>query len=174
MGIKLTQLIRNDIILEDKQQLIDKKIQKEIDELGEVMNQIRVLKKKLSPLQKKYGELVDVILPVIDELGSETFKTKSYVFKITKQGYERQTYSYKEGFLNGLDKVNENTKRVLKSILEETMKLTRINPSFSVNPVESVGGTLKKWYNKFKGLVKRLTKNIRGVKDGNKILKRLV
>ena len=82
MGIKLTQLIRNDIILEDKQQLIDKKIQKEIDELGEVINQIRVLKKKLSPLQKRYGELVDVILPVVDELGSETFKTKSYVFKI--------------------------------------------------------------------------------------------
>ena len=174
MGIKLTQLIRNDIILEDKQQLIDKKIKREIDELGEVMNQIRVLKKKLSPLQKRYGELVDVILPVVDELGSETFKTKSYVFKITKQGYERQTYSYKEGFLNGLDKVNENTKRVLKSILEETMKLTKINPSFSVNPVESVGGTLKKWYNKFKGLVKRLTKNIRGVKDGNKMLKRLI
>ena len=174
MGIKLTQLIRNDIILEDKQQLIDKKIKKEIDELGMVINQIKVLKKKLDPLQKRYGELVDVILPVVDELGSETFKTKSYVFKITKQGYERQTYSYKEGFLNGLDKVNENTKRVLKSILEETMKLTKINPSFSVNPVEGVGDTLKKWYNKFKGLVKRLTKNIRGVKDGNKMLKRLI
>ena len=174
MGIKLTQLIRNDIILEDKQQLIDKKIKKEIDELGEVMNQIRVLKKKLSPLQKRYGELVDVILPVVDELGSETFKTKSYVFKIIKQGYERQTYSYKEGFLNGLDKVNENTKRVLKSILEETMKLTKINPSFSVNPVEGVGDTLKKWYNKFKQLVRKLTKNIRGVKDGNKMLKRLI
>jgi hypothetical protein len=174
MGIKLSELIRDDIILEDKQQLIDKKIQKEIDELGEVINQIRVLKKKLNPLQKRYGELVDVILPVIDELGSETFKTKNYVFRILKQGYERKTFSYKEGFLNGLDKVNENTKRILKEILDETMKLTKIKPSFSVNPVESVGGTLKKWYNKFKGLVKRLTKNIRGIKDGNKILKRLV
>ena len=174
MGIKLTQLIRNDIILEDKQQLIDKKIKKEIDELGMVMNQIKVLKKKLDPLQKRYGELVDVILPVVDELDSETFKTKNYVFKITKQGYERQTYSYKEGFLNGLDKVNENTKRVLKSILEETMRLTKIKPSFSVNPVESVGGTLKKWYNKFKQIVRKLTKNIRGVKDGNKMLKRLI
>ena len=95
--------------------------------------------------------------------------------KIIRRGYERENYSYKEGFLNGLNKVNENTKKILQQILEETKKLTKINPSFSVKPIgEGVGDKLKVWYNKFKMMVRKLTKNFKGISDGNKILRRLV
>ena len=119
--------------------------------------------------------MVEDIIPVIDKLDKETLTTNNFVMKIIRRGYERENYSYKEGFLNGLNKVNENTKRILKEILEETKKLTKINPSFSVKPIgEGREGQLYSWYKWFKVVIKRLLKNFKGISDGNKMLKRLV
>ena len=166
--MKLKELISEKVV-------VDSKIQSEIDELGILSQQIEKIKKQLQPLQKRYGEVVEEIIPVIDKLDKETLTTNNFVMKIIRRGYERENYSYKEGFLNGLNKVNENTKRILQQILEETKKLTKINPSFSVKPIgEGVGDKLKVWYNKFKMLVKKLTKYFKGISDGNKILRRLV
>ena len=166
--MKLKELISEKVV-------VDSKIQSEIDELGTLTDKIERLKKQLQPLQKRYGEVVEEIIPVIDKLDKETLTTNNFVMKIIRRGYERENYSYKEGFLNGLNKVNENSKRILKQILEETKKLTKINPSFSVKPIgEGVGDKLKVWYNKFKMMVKRLSKNFKGISDGNKILRRLV
>ena len=166
--MKLKELISEKVV-------VDSKIQSEIDELGILSQQIEKIKKQLQPLQKRYGEVVEEIIPVIDKLDKETLTTNNFVMKIIRRGYERENYSYKEGFLNGLNKVNENTKRILKQILEETKKLTKINPSFSVKPIgEGVGDKLKVWYNKFKMMVRKLTKNFKGISDGNKILRRLV
>ena len=166
--MKLKELISEKVV-------VDSKIQSEIDELGILSQQIEKIKKQLQPLQKRYGEVVEEIIPVIDKLDKETLTTNNFVMKIIRRGYERENYSYKEGFLNGLNKVNENTKRILKQILEETKKLTKINPSFSVKPIgEGVGDKLKVWYNKFKMMVRKLTKNFKGISDGNKMLKRLI
>ena len=166
--MKLKELISEKVV-------VDSKIQSEIDELGILSQQIEKIKKQLQPLQKRYGEVVEEIIPIIDRLDKETLTTNNFVMKIIRRGYERENYSYKEGFLNGLNKVNENTKRILKQILEETKKLTKINPSFSVKPIgEGVGDKLKLWYNKFKMMVRKLTKNFKGISDGNKMLKRLI
>ena len=166
--MKLKELISEKVV-------VDSKIQSEIDELGILSQQIEKIKKQLQPLQKRYGEVVEEIIPVIDKLDKETLTTNNFVMKIIRRGYERENYSYKEGFLNGLNKVNENTKRILKEILEETKKLTKINPSFSVKPIgEGREGQLYSWYKWFKVVIKRLTKNFKGITDGNKILKRLV
>ena len=166
--MKLKELISEKVV-------VDSKIQSEIDELGILSQQIEKIKKQLQPLQKRYGEVVEEIIPVIDKLDKETLTTNNFVMKIIRRGYERENYSYKEGFLNGLNKVNENTKRILQQILEETKKLTKINPSFSVKPIgEGVGDKLKLWYNRFKMMVRKLTKNFKGISDGNKMLKRLI
>ena len=166
--MKLKSLISEKVV-------VDTKIQSEIDELGILSQQIEKIKKQLQPLQKRYGEVVEEIIPVIDKLDKETLTTNNFVMKIIRRGYERENYSYKEGFLNGLNKVNENTKRILKEILEETKKLTKINPSFSVKPIgEGREGQLYSWYKWFKVVIKRLLKNFKGITDGNKILKRLV
>ena len=166
--MKLKELISEKVV-------VDSKIQSEIDELGILSQQIEKIKKQLQPLQKRYGEVVEEIIPIIDKLDKETLTTNNFVMKIIRRGYDRENYSYKEGFLNGLNKVNENTKRILQQILEETKKLTKINPSFSVKPIgEGVGDKLKVWYNKFKMMVRKLTKNFKGISDGNKILRRLV
>ena len=151
------------------------KIKSEIDELGMLTDKIEKLKKQLKPLQKRYGQVVEEIIPVIDELDKGTLQTNNFVMKIIRRGYERENVSYKEGFLNGLNKVNENTKRILQQILEETKKLTKINPSFSVKPIgEGREGQLYSWYKWFKVVIKRLLKNFKGISDGNKMLKRLV
>ena len=166
--LKLKSLISEKVV-------IDTTLQNEIDELGKLSQQIEKIKKQLKPLEKKYGEVVEKVIPIIDRLDKETLTTNNFVMKIIRRGYERENYSYKEGFLNGLNKVNENTKKILKQILEETKKLTKINPSFSVKPIgEGVGDKLKVWYNKFKMMVRKLTKNFKGISDGNKMLKRLV
>ena len=166
--MKLKELISEKVV-------VDSKIQSEIDELGILSQQIEKIKKQLQPLQKRYGEVVEEIIPVIDKLDKETLTTNNFVMKIIRRGYERENYSYKEGFLNGLNKVNENTKRILKEILEETKKLTKINPSFSVKPIgEGREGQLYSWYKWFRVVIKRLTKNFKGISDGNKILRRLV
>jgi len=166
--MKLKELISEKIV-------VDSKIQSEIDELGTLTQQIEKIKKQLKPLQKRYGEVVEEIIPVIDKLDKETLQTNNFIMKIIRRGYERENYSYKEGFLNGLNKVNENTKKILKQILEETKKLTKINPSFSVKPIgEGREGQLYSWYKWFKVVIKRLSKNFKGISDGNKMLKRLI
>ena len=166
--MKLKSLISEKVV-------IDTTLQNEIDELGKLSQQIEKIKKQLKPLQKRYGKVVEDIIPFIDKLDKETLTTNNFVMKIIRRGYERENYSYKEGFLNGLNKVNENTKKILQQILEETKKLTKINPSFSVKPIgEGVGDKLKLWYNKFKMVIKRLLKNFKGISDGNKILRRLI
>ncbi len=166
--MKLTELINEKVT-------IDKSLQSEIDELGELTKQIDRIKKQLQPLQKRYGEVVENVIPIIEKLDKETITTNNFVMRIIRKGYERETFQYKEGFLNGLNKVNKNTKRILQQILDETKKLTQINPSFSVTPIgEGVGDKLKVWYNKFKMMVRKLTKNFKGISDGNKILRRLI
>jgi len=166
--LKLKSLISEKVV-------IDTTLQNEIDELGKLSQQIEKIKKQLQPLQKRYGKVVEDIIPFIDKLDKETLTTKSYVLKLIRKGFERETFSYKEGFLNGLNKVNENTKKILQQILSETKKLTKINPSFSVKPIgEGREGQLYSWYKWFKVVIKRLLKNFKGISDGNKILKRLV
>ena len=166
--MKLTELINEKVT-------IDKSLQSEIDELGELTKQIDRIKKQLQPLQKRYGEVVENVIPIIEKLDKETITTNNFVMRIIRKGYERETFQYKEGFLNGLNKVNKNTKRILQQILDETKKLTQINPSFSVTPIgEGVGDKLKLWYKKFKVMVKKLSKNFKGISDGNKQLKKLI
>ena len=166
--LKLKSLISEKVV-------IDNTLQNEIDELGKLTQQIEKIKKQLKPLEKKYGEVVEKVIPIIDRLDKETLTTKSYVLKLIRKGFERETFSYKEGFLNGLSKVNENTKKILMGILEETKKLTKIKPSFSLSPIgEGVGDKLKQWYKRIKMFMKKISRNFKEIQNGNKMLKRLV
>ena len=60
-------------------------------------------------------------------------------------------------------------------ILEETKKLTKIKPSFSLSPIgEGVGDKLKQWYKRIKMFMKKISRNFKEIQNGNKMLKRLV
>tara|TARA_B100000315_G_scaffold29693_1_gene25233 strand:- start:378 stop:878 length:501 start_codon:yes stop_codon:yes gene_type:complete len=166
--VKLKELI-NEVV-------IDKKVQDEIDELGELSKEISNLKIKLLPLQKKYGDIVKSVIPTVEKLNKETIKSNHYVMWITKKGFERETVSYKSGMIKVLEKVNANTKVILLSILDETKKLTHINPTFTLSPIKSegIGNKLKVWWKNFQRIIKRFAKNFKNISDGNKMLKRLV
>ena len=157
-----------------KEQVLDKQIKNSINEMGELSKQINSLKDQLKPLQKKFGNLVDIVLPVVDEMGKENLKTKRYVFKIIRKGYEKRSFSYKEGFLNSLEKVNSNTRRILKEILAETKKMVKIKPSFLIQPIEGITDTLKGWVNKLKTKVKKLMPTLKQMKKGNNELKQFL
>lgn len=174
MGLKLKDLINDDKLINEKSQMIETEIQKEIDELGDLSKQIKKLKSQLLPLQKKYNEVMKEVIPVVEELNKESITTSKYILQILKKGYQRQSFQYKEGFLQSLDKVNENTKMILKQILDETKKLTKIKPEIQIRQVEGVGSILRKWINKFGFMIKKLKKNFRGIKDGNKELRKLI
>jgi uncharacterized coiled-coil protein SlyX len=161
-SLKLTPLI--------KEEVLDKQIKDSVNEMGELSREIELLKDKLKPLQQKFGDLVDIVLPVVEEMGSENLKTKRYVFRIIRSGYEKRSFSYKEGFLNSLDKVNSNTKRILNEILEQTKKMVKVKPSFQIQPVEGISD----WLKKLKMKVKRLIPSLKQIKFGNKELKKLI
>lgn len=159
-----------EILMED----MDKDIKKNINEMGEISKEISQLQDKLKPLQKRYGDIVKEVLPVVNQLGKENVITKKYVFRILKKGFDRSTVSYKEGFSTALKKVNKSTKLVLERILRETEKLTYVKPQFSIKPVEGVSDTLKKWVNRFKGFVRKLIPHMKQIHKGNIELRKMV
>jgi hypothetical protein len=63
---------------------------------------------------------------------------------------------------------------ILEKIIKETEKLTYVKPRFSISTMEGVGDTIKKWVNRFKGLVKKVLPSLRHIRDENKKLKRFM
>ena len=171
--IKMKPLIPliQDEILKEK---LGKDIESSVDELGDLSTEIKKLKDKIEPLQKRYGEIVEEIIPVVEGLHTENVLTKKYVFRIIKRGFDRKTVSYREGFLQSLKKVNKSTRLILEKIIKETEKLTYVKPRFSISTMEGVGDTIKKWVNRFKGMVKKVLPSLRHIRDENKKLKRFM
>ena len=166
MSIKLIDLLTEDI---------DKNIKQNIDEIGVLQNEIDDLQKKIMPLKKRYGELVESVLPILDKLGKEQVKTRNYIFKIIRKGYERQSFQYKEGFNRALEKVNSNIKSILREILEDTKKMVKVAPSFQVKPVEIREGSFRDWIKKYtRKVLKKIIPRLKLVVGGNKELKKLI
>ena len=154
---------------------VDKDIKRNIDEIGELDHKIEALQKKLKPLRKQYGELVDNVLPVLENLGKEHYKTRNYIFKIIRKGYERQSFQYKEGFNKALDKVNSNIKQILREILDDTKKLVKIAPSFQVKPVEIREGSFRDWIKKYtRKVVRKIIPYMKIIVKTNNDLRKMV
>ena len=166
MSIKLIDLLTEDI---------DKNIKQNIDEIGVLQNEIDDLQKKIMPLKKRYGELVESVLPILDKLGKEQVKTRNYIFKIIRKGYKRQSFQYKEGFNRALEKVNSNIKSILREILEDTKKMVKVAPSFQVKPVEIREGSFRDWIKKYtRKVLKKIIPRLKLVVVGNKELRKLI
>ena len=80
--MKLKELISEKVV-------VDSKIQSEIDELGILSQQIEKIKKQLQPLQKRYGEVVEEIIPIIDKLDKETLQTNNFMMRIIRSAIRR-------------------------------------------------------------------------------------
>ena len=154
---------------------IDKDIKQNIDEIGQLNREIDELQKKLKPLRKQYGELVDNVLPMLNKLGKEQVRTKNYIFKILRKGHWKSSYRYKEGFNKALDKVNSNIKQILREILEDTKKMVKIAPSFQVKPVEIREGSFRDWIKKYtRKVVRKIIPYMKVIVKTNNDLRKMV
>jgi len=154
---------------------VDKDIKKNIDEIGKLDREIDDLQKKLKPLRNRYGELVDNVLPMLNKLGKEQYKTNNYILRIIRKGYERQSFQYKEGFNRALDKVNKNMKRILEQILDDTKKMVKVSPSFQVKPVEIREISFKDWVKKYtRKVVRKIFPYMKSVVKANNDLRKMI
>ena len=154
---------------------IDKDIKQNIDEIGQLNREIDELQKKLKPLRNRYGELVDNVLPMLNKLGKEQYKTNNYILRIIRKGYERQSFQYKEGFNRALDKVNKNMKRILEQILDDTKKMVKVSPSFQVKPVEIREISFKDWVKKYtRKVVRKIIPYMKVIVKTNNDLRKMI
>jgi len=161
--IKMKGLITEDI---------DTDIKHNIDQIGVLQKEIDEIQKKLKPLKKEYGELVDNVLPILSKLGKEQMKTRNYIFKIIRKGYERQSFQYKEGFNKALGKVNNNIKKILEQILDDTKKMVDVKPKFQVSPIHE---GFKEWIKSFtRKVLKKIIKPMKSIVSANKDLRKLI
>ena len=161
--LKLKELITEDI---------DTEIKHNIDQIGSLQKEIDEIQKKLKPLKKEYGELIDNVLPILSKLGKEQMKTRNYIFKIIRKGYERQSFQYKEGFNKALGKVNNNIKKILEQILDDTKKMVDVKPKFQISPInEGFTDWLKSFTRK---VLKNIIKPMKSVVSANKDLRKLI
>jgi predicted transcriptional regulator len=175
-----TELKKNNNMIKMKELLslkedVDKEIKRNINEIGKLNNEIDELQKKLKPLRKQYGELVDNVLPMLNKLGKEQYKTQNYIIRIIRKGYERQSFQYKEGFNRALDKVNKNVKRILEQILDDTKKLVKVAPSIQVSPIEIREISFKDWIKKYtRKVIKKIFPYMKSVMKANNDLRKMV
>ncbi len=154
---------------------VDTDIKRNIDEIGQLDHKIDSLQKQLKPLRKQYGELVDNVLPMLNKLGKEQYKTQNYIFKIIRKQYTRQSYQYKIGFNRALDKVNKNVKRILEQILDDTKKLVKVAPSIQVSPIEIREISFKDWIKKYtRKVIKKIFPYMKSVVKANNDLRKMV
>ena len=164
--LKLKELITEDI---------DTDIKHNIDQIGSLQKEIDEIQKKLKPLKKEYGELVDNVLPILSKLGKEQMKTRNYIFKIIRKGYERQSFQYKEGFNRALDKVNKNVKRILEQVLDDTKKMVKVSASFQVKPVEIRESSFTDWIKKYtRKVVRKIFPYMKVIVKANNDLRKMI
>jgi septal ring factor EnvC (AmiA/AmiB activator) len=157
--IQLKSLIR-EVILQEFQ--MDKSIEKKIDEFGELSDQMDEIKHQLSKLKKRYGELEGELRPVLEGIQhhqQKSIQTERYLVTIKRRGYNRESYKYKESFEKSLTKVNEQTRRLLKELLESTKTTSRVLSSVGVQPVEE--NILRRVMSKIRGVFSRVLRSFR-------------
>ena len=157
--IQLKEFIREVIIQEFQ---MDKGIEQKIDEFGELSDQMDEIKYQLSKLKKRYGELEGELRPVLEGIQhhqQKSLQTEKYLVTIKRRGYSRESYKYKESFEESLTKVNEQTRRLLKELLESTKTTSRVLSSVGVQPVEE--NILKRVINKIRGVFSRVLRSFR-------------
>jgi chromosome segregation ATPase len=157
--IQLKSLIREVIIQEFQ---LDRSIEQKIDEFGELSNQMDEIKHQLSKLKKRYGELEGELRPVLEGIQhhqQKSLQTERYLVTIKRRGYSRESYKYKESFEESLTKVNEQTRRLLRELLNSTKTTSRVLSSVGVQPVEE--NILRRVMSKIKGVFSRVLSSFR-------------
>ena len=162
MGIDKNQTVNN--LNENMENTINEKIMQLKEIQAQLDTALAAYKESIKELEAIKGELVPEVLEAFkgQTEGAEKLKVSidGIMVEITQES-ERLTTSYQDAFKIALKKVNENTKKVLNQILEDSKVASKVKGQIKIDGskvYESMGdlfGKLKDWlsraYNKITG-----------------------
>lgn len=172
---KLKKLVKETVLQEFR---LEKDIKQKIDEFGELSEKINEVKKTLKQYKKRYKGLEDELRPLlsdIDSLQVQSMKTNKYLVEIKRRGYERENYKYKKIFNESLTKVNAQTRKILKEMLESTKTVSQISSKLDVKRVDefSLKGAYRKLKSMFSSLTNKVRKGKKNLKKFNRFLQKI-
>ena len=162
-------------MLYEKSKPLGKEINQKINEFGELSDQIDLIKSQLDELKRKYSTIEDELRPLLIQLKQteqKHLKSEKYLVTIKRMGFDRTTMKYKTAFNQALTKVNNQTKKVLEQILDETKQTNRIVSSIGVSRLKEniITKMIKRIMMNFKKFLNPLKKTNKGLDDLNKLL----
>jgi hypothetical protein len=128
------------------------------------------LKNQLEGLRKGYSQLEGELRPILEHLyqyNQKSVHTEKYLVFIKRMGYKKTNYRYKEVFEESLEKVNKNTKRLLKNLLESTKTLSKVVSSIGVQPIN------ENLWDKIKRVFQRIIPQIKSTQSDMDTLQRV-
>lgn len=114
---------------------MDKKLLKEIDELGDLQRKISEIEAELKILKTQSKEIESKISPTIlalRELGATTIQTAQHLVKVKRAGATSTRYSWKKIALFAISKLNGNCKKLVEQMMEDTATIVETSTSLSI------------------------------------------
>jgi hypothetical protein len=150
--------------------VIDESLKNQIKDFYDLQMEVSQLEAKLNEAKQKYGQIKDVLDPVISgmkEVNQKLLVVEDYVIEVKKHSYDRTSVSYKDAFELGLSKVNEATRKILLQAAEAQTKVSKVGASFSIKKKNELGevafsynldgDTVKKLKDKLMGVINKFT-----------------
>jgi septal ring factor EnvC (AmiA/AmiB activator) len=159
---KLPDVIKG-VLKETK--VTDPKLIEEIKEFAELSDQIDVISGNLKKLQNRYKEIESNLRPVLEELKetkNRTLEVENIIVTIKREGYTRESASYKEAYEWLKNKVNRQLKKLVEEALEATKKTSKVASSIGVQKLDEnrILNALKKFWNRITQNIKTHNKNL--------------
>ena len=178
---------------------LDGQVVSKINELKDIQVKLDealvAYKESISELEDVKSDLVVEVMEIFEGQVDPGKKLKveidDLLVEITQKS-QRLTTSYKDAFNLALTKVNDNTKKVLEQILEESKVVSKVKGKLNIDGSKVYEGSVKDWfisvkdwfgraYNKMKGYsskaeegieeIEAMIKNMEDMKDGEMAMK---
>jgi len=148
---------------------MEESIKNKINELKDIQikldEALALYKESVSELEATKSELVPEVMAMFDGQVDPGKKLKveldGLLVEITQQS-ERLTTSYKQAFDTALTKVNENTKKVLNQILEESKVAGKVKGKLTIDGSKVYEGAITNWFGSVKDWLKRAYDKLTG------------
>jgi len=114
----------------DNQNFEDMTSEQLLEEFGELDEAVRNVEYKLKKMQSERAELEKYLAPILEKLDDTSgavMRSKNYIVKIKRKGYESTSRSYAKLFKLALTKVNKATRNVLERALEATENTYKVS-----------------------------------------------
>lgn len=122
----------------------DPGLNEKLKEMSMLQFEIEKTEAQLKRNRERFGQMVDEILPLLEEADDKIIETKNVLVSISKKGFPRENYSWKAAFELLYSKVNASIQKIADSAREATKTVSYISPKLSFRMrEESIFGKMK-------------------------------